>query len=88
MVQFPDVKIHAFDAAEIDQPEPAVRLKQIIAGVLVGMHHAQVLKLGFAGLAQPRGHEVAQSLRRFALEPGSRGRVLTTVQARADRPRQ
>ena len=67
--QFNDVKIHAFDAAEIHQPKPAVRLKQKVAGVLVGMNHAQMLKLGFVSFAQPRAHEIAQSLRRFAFEP-------------------
>ena len=68
-VHFEDVEIHAFDAAEIHQPKPAVRLKQKVAGMLVGMNHAQILKLGFVSFAQTRAHKVAQVLRRFALEP-------------------
>ena len=48
---FQDVKMDPFDAAEIHQPNSRpVGTEQKVARVLVGMNHAQMLKLGFVSL--------------------------------------
>ena len=40
-----------FHASEVNQPETAIGLKQIIAGMLVGVDRLEPLELCFVGLA-------------------------------------
>src|SRR4051812_17821980 len=64
--QIRGIKVDALDTAKIDQANPAIGLKEVVARMKIGMKRSQSMKLDEIKFHQPGSNQVPYCLTRFS----------------------